>query len=62
MTDAFKWGKEYQEGRDAAQRGEHGKTDPYYSFDCSNDDMKRSFWWCRGWWDVMYTKMGEQAA
>jgi len=66
MTDAYKWAKEYQEGRDAAQRGEGKKTNPYYSADYSTDnsdeDMVRSYHWDSGWWDEIHFAMKGEAA
>ena len=60
MTEAYKWGKEYREGREAAQRGENPTKNPYYSIDSSDEDMVRGYHWRRGWWDAMQDIMKEQ--
>ena len=62
MADAYKWAKEYHEGRYAAQRGEDKKTNPYYSIDNSDEDMIRSYHWDSGWWDEMHFAIKEPAA
>jgi len=66
MTEAYKWGKEYREGSEAAQRGDNPTKNPYYSADYSTDnsdeDMIRGYHWRRGWWDAMQDMMKEEAA
>jgi hypothetical protein len=62
MTDKYKWEKEYREGREAAQRGEHGKTNPYRHVDSSDHDMKRGYHWNKGWQDEIHFAMKGEAA
>jgi hypothetical protein len=62
MTDAYKWAKEYREGREAVQRGEYSAKNPYRHIGSSDHDMKRGYHWNNGWWDAMHDEMKEQAA
>jgi hypothetical protein len=62
MVDAYKWVKEYHEGREAAQRGEYSEKNPYYHIDSSDEDMVRGYHWRNGWWDEMHIAIKEPAA
>jgi len=62
VIDTYKWSKEYHKGREAAQRGEDKKTNPYDRIDNSDEDMIRSYHWDSGWWDEMHFAIKEPAA